>query len=84
MTGDPRLALVQHAADLKHRQLLMGQQGEDTQACRLSGRAQHIDNLDGGDRHAPHKDIFMWLCQAWEQRSGGLPLTLIAPFGDGL
>jgi hypothetical protein len=42
-----RLALVEDAAQLQHRQLLGRQQGEEAQPGRLPRRAQHFDNLFG-------------------------------------
>ena len=59
MPRDTGLALVQNLAKLQHRQLLVGQQGEDTQARRLARRAQHIDRLV---RRKTHERIKISLC----------------------
>ena len=45
------LALLQHPAQLHHRQLLAGQQRQNAQPRRLAGGAQGFDSLIGGQRH---------------------------------
>ncbi len=59
MAGDARLTLIHDLAQLHHREFFAGEQGDDAQARRLAGRAQHFDRLGQTYRH---KDIRMSLC----------------------
>ncbi|MNI63329.1 hypothetical protein D3C73_1186910 [compost metagenome] len=63
MARDTRLALVQNARQLHHRQLFRRQQGQDAQAGRFAGGAQGLNGLVSGQRHGSYKDILIRLCK---------------------
>jgi len=63
MARDTRLALVQNARQLHHRQLFRSQQGQDAQAGRFAGGAQGFNGLVSGQCHRSYKDILIRLCK---------------------